>query len=187
MVNKAAGHKEIIIDVLPATVEELIALRNTVALSPEGGAVMIVLALMLAARDPADSEARDALTVCVDRSRLVPTADGYQGWSLSLRDRQHVARQLGAYPWAPASYVVGTAPEDGYRLPQLPCRFHISRNAYSGDDDSGQVKVFIACSGAALPRPITLKRNARGVWKAVEWSSLMMGVVSPSPEADDDI
>ena len=58
-------------------------------------------------------------------------------------------------------------------------------NPYSGDASEGRLKVFVASSGAASPRPVTLQRNNRGLWKAVEWSSLTLGVAAPSSEDED--
>ncbi len=43
------------------------------------------------------------------------------------------------------------------------------------------------CTGAATPRPVTLKRNDRGVWKAYEWSSLLVGVRPPVLKIEDDL
>ncbi|MCB9563737.1 MAG: hypothetical protein H6709_23790 [Kofleriaceae bacterium] len=40
----------------------------------------------------------------------------------------------------------------------------------------GRGKFFVACGGAATPRPLTLARNDAGGWKVVEWSSLTVGV-----------
>ncbi|WP_167882958.1 DUF6935 domain-containing protein [Leptospira barantonii] len=45
----------------------------------------------------------------------------------------------------------------------------------------------IRLSGADTPRPVTLKKNAKGVWKAREFSSLLVGIKKPASKnpADD--
>jgi hypothetical protein len=87
-------------------------------------------------------------------------------------------------PWA---YIEGATPENGYAVSGPPYVVTCTDNPYSGDVDSGQFKVFVACSGADSPRPVTLKRNNKGIWKASEWSSLLVGVKMPVEESDDDL
>ena len=179
--------RQIIVPVLPKTLDDFIALRDDLAVTPEGGAVMMVLALAVYVEDPKARFGQDALVIAVDHSRLTPKSDGYKGWNLTVRDQQHIKRQMASNPWAPRSYFVGTSPGDGYRLPEPPYRFELSRNLYSGDESEGRVKLFVATSGAATPRPVSVQRNNRGLWKALEWSSLTVGVERPAAEMDDDL
>jgi hypothetical protein len=172
---------------VPTTLDALIDLRDRAARTPEGGAVMMVTALLLVADDPDGELGRHALTIAVDRSRLTPDPAGYKGWSLSKRDLRHIERQMRAHPYTPRSYVVGTNAENGYRLPDPPLRFRVSDNPHSGDVDEGRYKVFVASSGADSPRPVTLQRNNRGLWKAVAWSSLTVGVMPPVISVDDEL
>jgi hypothetical protein len=74
--------------------------------------------------------------------------------------------------------VQGATPENGYQLPNLPYHLSFTRNPYSGKDESGLVKVFIACSGASTARPISLKRGTDGLWRGWEWSTLLVGVAA---------
>ncbi len=60
-------------------------------------------------------------------------------------------------------------------------------HAANGNRETGQYKVFVACSGAELPRPVTLKKNDQGLWKASEWSSLLVGVMPPMTTPGDDL
>ncbi len=172
---------------IPQTLEDFVALRDRIALTPEGGAVMMVVALMSFVQAPGADFGRAALTISVDRSRLTPDASGYKAWSLTTRDLQHIERQLGDKPWALRSYILGTSAEQGYALPDPPYGFEVTRNPYSGDEADGRVKVFLACSGAASPRPVAVQRNNRGIWKALEWSSLTVGVMPPLLGEDDDL
>ena len=55
-----------------------------------------------------------------------------------------------------------------------------STNPHSGDPAHGTVKLFVECSGADSPRPVTLKRDPDGRWAPVEWSSLLSGIRPPN-------
>ena len=177
----------IAVNEVPSSLPEFIELRDKLAQTPEGGAVVMVLALYLYAQAPESELANHALTISVDRSRLREVPNGYKGWGILAIDFQRIQRQLRDKAWTPQSYFVGTDPQTRYQLPDPPYQFEISDNPHSGDPDSGVYKVFVRSSGAASPRPITLKRNNRGVWKALEWSSLVMGVVPPKKSVDDDL
>jgi hypothetical protein len=173
------------IDELPQSIEAFVTLRDRVAQTPQGGAAMMVVALLAYAHD--EALGRQCLAAAVDRGRLDEGPDGYKGRQLRTSDMRRIETQIGRQPYLPKSYVKGTTPENGYRLPALPYVFEFSDNPYSGDIESGTYKVFVACSGAASPRPVTLNRSGRGIWKAYEWSSLIVGVSEPVQEADDDL
>jgi len=176
--------ERISIDALPTSIEAFCALRDEVARTPEGGAAMMVLALLVNAND--EALGRPCLTMAVDRDRLQEGEGGYQNLRLARTAQSRIDQQLAAQPYLPRAYVRGASPENGYRLPNPPYILEFARNPYSGDPASGQVKVFVVCSGAPSPRPVTVHRNDRGVWKAVEWSSLVMGIIPPA-NADDDL
>ena len=177
----------ITVNEIPSSLTAFITLRDELAQTPEGGAVIMVLALYLYAKEPDSELANHALTISVDRSRLREVTDGYKGWGILAIDFQRIQRQLRDKVWTPRSYFAGTGPQAGYRLPAPPYKFEVSDNPHSGDADSGVYKVFVRSSGAASPRPVTLKRNNRGVWKALEFNSLLMGVIPPKKNVDDDL
>jgi hypothetical protein len=162
---------------LPETVEAFVALQAKVARTPQGGAAIMVAALWLAATD--EETGHQALAVAVDRSRLQPGSDGFDGWRLGKRDLQLIRSQVGGRAYLLQSYLAGATPENGYRLPEPPYGITCTSNPYSGDPDSGQVKLFIASSGADSPRPVTLRRGEDGLWRTAEWSSLLLGVRQP--------
>ena len=89
--------------------------------------------------------------------------------------------------WMAHSYVLGTSHEQGYALPPSgPYQIMIdSTNPYQ--PGAGMKKLFISCSGADSPRPITLKVNDKGLWKAHEWSSLQLGMRAPVVHKSDDL
>jgi hypothetical protein len=149
---------------LPISVEAYIALHARTAISPEGGAAMLVVALLLFTRD--EALGRECLAVAGARPP-------------SPRDIQFWRTQLGSAGHVPRSYIVGATPGNGYSLPPGPLAVEIVRNPYSGDESSGRCKVFAISSGADSPRPVTLLRNERGLWRGQEWSSLLSGVRLP--------
>lgn len=173
------------IDALPQSIEAFVALRDRTAVTPQGGAAMMVVALLLHAED--QELGQRCLTVAVDRGRLVEGSQGYKGWQLRRGDLSRITSQLARQPYVPQSYIEGATPENGYQLPAPPCRMAFSDNPHSGDAEAGPYKVFTACSGASSPRPVTVKRNNRGIWKASEWSSLIVGIMAPAQNEDDDL
>ncbi|MBN1179306.1 MAG: hypothetical protein JXD18_08850 [Anaerolineae bacterium] len=173
------------IDAVPQSVEEFLALRDAIAHTPEGGAAAMVAALLTFAEG--ERLGQQCLAIAVDRETLQEGPNGYDGWQLGIAQMRLVKGQLRAMPHLPRSYVQGTAPENAYRLPAPPYVVACSTNPYSGEPESGTLKVFVACSGADSPRPVTLKRNNRGIWKAAEWSSLVTGIRPPVADVDDTL
>ena len=173
------------IEQLPTSVEEFVALRDQIAQSPQGGAAMMVLALLTYTND--NVLGQQCLTIAVDRERLQEGDKGYKGWQLSNSSLQRVRSQLEGKPYLPRSYIEQAMPENGYALAEPPYVVICSDNPYSGEIDSGTYKVFVTCSGASSPRPITLKRNDKGLWKASEWSSLLVGIREPVQTVSDDL
>jgi hypothetical protein len=172
-------------DRIPGSIDDFVALRNQVATTPQGGAAMMVVALLAYVEDK--ELGQQCLAVAVDRGRLSEGPKGYKGWQLSNRDLQFLRNQLSGKAYLPRSYIEGTTPENGYELAASPYAVECTDNQYSGDVDSGMYKVFVACSGAATPRPVTVKANNKGIWKASEWSSLIVGVQPPAKQVSDDL
>ena len=153
---------------LPHGSEDFSAMQADLASTPEGGATALVAALL--SYVAGDALAEQYVAAALDEARL-------QSGALRVADRQRLQRQLKDRPATIHSLVAGATPENNYQLPEPPYRLSFSRNPYSGEDDSGRVKVFVACSGAASPRPVTLQRGTDGLWRAAEWSSLLLGVM----------
>jgi len=154
--------------VMPGSTEEFLRMQEELAGTPEGGAAVLVMALLLY-RDNPDFGAA-CVAASVDRSRV--TTDG----SLRRGDGRRIAEQFAANPGIPAAYIEGTSPGEGYALPEMPWRLEMSTNPYSGDPGGDETKLFLSCSGADSPRPVSLRKDARGLWRAYEWSSLLMGI-----------
>jgi hypothetical protein len=173
------------IELLPQSADEFVALRDQLAHRPEGGAAMMVVALLLYTED--ETLGRACLAVAAESSRLQEGPNGYRGWQLCSTDLNLIRSQLGQRPYIARSYLDGATPENGYALPEGPCSIYVSRHAHSGAEESGRCSVFVACSGADSPRPVILARNDRGIWKAAEWSSLLVGVRPPASQTRDEL
>jgi hypothetical protein len=159
---------------LPASLQEFNTLHADLATTPEGGAAALVAALVLYAGDAELGER--CLGAALDPARLVQGAEGRQ---LGPRDLALIRRQFAQSPYLAASYVRGATPQNGYALPKLPWQIACTTNPYSGNRDEGPFKVFVACSGAASPRPVSLRRDSEGRWRPYEWSSLLVGIRAP--------
>lgn len=160
------------ISALPDTLEGYIALHADLAITPEGGTAALVAALLIYADDP--ELGQRCLGATMDASRLAP-----EGRQLRPRDLALVRRQMAQNPYLAASYVQGATPENGYALPEPPWQVVCRANPYSGARDTGPYKLFVACSGAASARPVTLRPDAAGLWRPCEWSSLLVGIRAP--------
>lgn len=150
-----------IMDGLPQNSDEMKEAPHRWENSPEAAAAGCVAALRIMARDP--EEGRKAL--------LALNPDTPQS-TLRLAESQ-----LERYPWLPDSYFVGSTPANGYAVPDEPV-ISLSKNTYSGSEEEGKVKFFLACSGADSPRPVTVIRRD-GSWRPGEWSSLIVGIRAP--------
>ncbi|MCR9143002.1 MAG: hypothetical protein NXI24_12180 [bacterium] len=170
------------IEALPDDPKSFVELRNELAGTPEGGAAIFILAMMKFVEDPEVGE--KFMTIALDRGNLKKSAKGYKGYRPGNSLQYHLNR-LRKLTHLPASYVAGTSPQNGYAA-AAPYRFEFSRNKYS-EIKPTRIKVFVACSGASSPRPVTLRRNDRGVWKVAEASSLFVGVAAPVSDDGDDI
>ena len=167
---------------VPKTVEKFVELRDKIATTPEGGAAVFLLSLKIYTDDP--KFGKQCLVVAVDRGSL---QDGnvYKGFELLTSEMNTIKRQIiDKNRKLPNSYILGSSTENGYDV-KLPYVFEFMSNPSSGDAQSGSYKIFVKCSGADSPRPISLKLNNRGIWKADEWSSLLVGV--KKPPVDDDL
>lgn len=164
---------------LPSTVEEFISLRNQIATTPQGGAAMFVVALKMYADNPV--EGTKALIVAIDSSQLSASqgANSYQGYAMRQADFSLLSRQIDQAKYIPNSYFSSATPANGYQV-TAPLTIRCSINRYSGEEARGDLKVFVATSGAGTPRPLRLVKASNGYWKAREWSSLIVGVMRPS-------
>ena len=174
--------KQVNLKSIPQNIEAFTQTRNEIANSPEGGAATFVLAMILFEKDR--KMGTDALTMVLDRSNLVESMNGYKGFSPGQSIKYHIGRFDSKSYWG-RSYILGTSPENAYALPEQ-LNVETLRNATS-EQSNGDVKIFIKCTGADSHRPITLRANDKGIWKAVECSSMFLDMRAPQQIISDDL
>jgi len=168
---------------LPKNIDEFISLRNEIAKSPEGGAAMMVVALILYAQD--ENLGKQCLTVAVTQEQLVE-GNFYKGYKLLNSLMSLIESLISHQKYIPNSYINGTGPDNNYELPKNNLTLAFTRNKYSGKEESGSVKVFVICSGADTPRPVRVEKNDKGIWKAAEYSTLIVGIKKAKMEIKPD-
>ena len=160
------------------SIEEFVSMRDGIAREPQGGAAAMVVALLLLAEN--EELGRQCLAATLDSSRLDEGAQGYDGMQLRSSDLRLAASQIVGSGHILRSYFQWAALENGYELPDPPHELEFSANEHSGDPAPGTYKVFVSCSGAASARPVTVRQDEGGTWRALEWSSLIVGVQAPA-------
>ncbi|AOP35777.1 hypothetical protein A0128_19190 [Leptospira tipperaryensis] len=160
--------------------------RTEQSSSPQGTLISLIAALDLYSKNK--EEGTKALILIVDSSFLTQDSNGYKGFSLNKNIADLIKRQLEQHPYLIGSYLPGSSAANNYKPNGAPYSFTLTANRFSGTEESGQRKLFIPSSGADTARPVTLKRNAKGAWKAHEFSSLLVGIKKPvTKNAADDL
>ncbi len=175
--------QNVTIEKLPTSVEEFIQVRDKLSSTPEGGAAVFILALKIYGENASLGE--QCLVISVDRSKL-QTGSVYKGMEIDRMSMSRLKEQMRQYPYVANSYFEGAHSDNAYTF-NFPATVICSENAYSGDANGDSFKIFVKSSGADSPRPISMAKNNRGVWKASEWSTIIMGIVPPKENIDDDI
>lgn len=169
---------------MPTTIDEYVAMRDRVARTPEGGAAAFAIALACYARDPAAG--LPYVTVAIAMDLLDDDPGGYKGRRPRRVILQNLKDRLHGKDHITRSYVQGTRWEDGYVLPtgDLTVRVKQQRDSLQSAD---KAKMFVYSTGADTPRPVSLGKNDKGLWKGLEWSSLEVGIRAPASNRSDDL
>jgi hypothetical protein len=168
---------------IPRTTEEFLSLRDRIASTPEGGATCFIMALVnYVDKDPsihAQGVIMMILSMCEDNVIQSSGPESYKGYGLHRSDIDRLAR---ATPDIANSYIAGATPENNYTIQNPNCASigFRKQDEYTGDEVAGTKKIFVWSGGAATARPITLKRNINGIWKAFEFSSIVVEVQPPA-------
>ncbi len=183
----------VIVDRVPSTVEEFKSFRNTLAVTPQGGIVVYLVAHLIMI-DNYDLGMK-CLILSLDKSQLVEskmTARRWisiEGWQLGSSETMKLnssgfVKDRGYVAW---SFVDGTSTEKGYRLPPLPYRYVIRAHKYQDADPAiwkGHANT--SCHDLGYV-PIHVKKNDKGIWKVVNSSSFYSGCKDPVAEEKDDL
>lgn len=171
------AQKTIEIQSVPKNMEEFINLRNEISQDADGGSALFIIAMMMYMED--ETLGKHAFTVAIDRGNLVEDPNGYKGYAPGNGLKYHLNRlSKEDFRRITHSYIKGTSSKNNYTLPKGSIKVVTTWNKYS-KKSNGDIRLFVACSGAATPRPITMRKNNRGLWKVENFSSYFLGVVAP--------
>lgn len=174
---------EVTLEKIPVTAEEFTQMRNQMARTPEGGAAMTVAALLAFSKDK--KVGLQCLTLILDKRNVI-RGNVIKGYAPLGSVMYHVNRISGynMWPYLGFAYLKGATSANNYGV-SAPYTVVTKRQKNSGSDASGKVKVFIEIDGYR-PRPVSLHRNDKGIWKAYEMSSLFLNVSQPANMAPTD-
>ena len=172
--------KTVTVDAVPAAMENLLAIRDRIAVTPEGGAVVFLLSMIMYGGDR--ELGLQAFTLALDMHEL-SAGTVYKGYQ-PKRDWIDRFAQIDLFPFLGNIYVNGTKAADGYALPAGSPAFTVTEVRLQKD---GTAKVFVATTSGNMPRPLTLAKNDKGIWKVTEASSMFVGpsALPPVKETDD--
>lgn len=167
------------INSIPGNLDEFITLRDEIASTPQGGAVIFIIAMILYNEDK--DTGLEAFTIALDRDQL-QEGNVYKGFK-PLASWYYFFGQLEYFEYLGRVYIDGTDYQDAYALPGKPYNFIFTSIQETGDN---MVKLFVQTTSGNMPRPLSLVKNNRGTWKVWEASSLFVGVSKTPPDNIDD-
>ncbi|TGL47659.1 hypothetical protein EHQ59_16150 [Leptospira kemamanensis] len=159
----------------PSTIEEFKAIQVTTATTPEGAAAMLVLAMSMYGKNPELGRKAVTLSVLSKNRQKSNKPTAVDGVDLGGSD-SYLMGQLDKYKMLPNGYWKGAEPANGYS-PSLPLTVETFTNPYSGDETTGKIKLFVATKGASSFRPVSVEKDADGLWRVKEMSSLFVGMM----------
>lgn len=180
-INSFAENTSVTIDEIPTSLDDFLSLRDEYATTPEGGAVIFILAMMLYVENEEIGLA--AFTIALDRDQL-SSGNAYSNFQPG-RSWYYFFDQLVGREYLPNVYVDGTDYSNGYQLNDNPYSFTFTDSQIISENN---VRVYVQTTSGNMPRPINLIRNNRGIWKVSEASSLFVGASrTPQLNIDDDL
>ena len=159
----ATKKERIVLNSLPATLAELMALPEAAQDTPQATAALAVAAFC------AYPQNKDAALEMIDHLRGPRPMNG--------SDKQFIADRFRGKDYVPRSYFEGAAPQNDY-APSAPYAITIEENDYSYQTE-GYAKLYIRSGGADSSRPVTLRLAKDGKWYLWEYSSLLLGIRQP--------
>ena len=160
-------------DRLPVTLTRFMEAQEQVSHIPEGAAAMFIVALRVRQLYP--DEGLKCLISAASETGVgkYETHEGetYDGYTLYNLDR--LDEQIDRYPRMPYAYYKGATPENNYE-PDVPYIIEFPKSG-SATQPTG-LKLFVATEGADSDRPISLVLDEDGLWRAYEWSTILMGL-----------
>lgn len=183
----------VIVDHVPATLDEFKIFRNKVATTPQGGIVAYLVAHLIMIDNY--ELGMKCLILSLDKSLLVDSAMtarrwiSIEGWQLGPSETMMLGTSsfTRGRSYTARSFVDGTGGAQGYRLPQPPYRYVIRAHARQDADPliwKGLASTSCHDMGYV---PIHVKKNDKGLWKVVNSSSFYSGCKEPALVEKDDL
>ncbi len=166
--------KDVTFPAVPGSMEELVTLRNKIAVTPEGGAATFLLAMIMYGEDR--ELGLQAFTLTLDMGDLV-NGTVYKGYQPRSTWYEYF-RQIDKFPFLGKIYVKGTKTNQGYALNAGSHAFTFTEVR---TDRKGMMKVFVATTSGNWPRPMLMIKNDKGLWKVKEASSVFVGPSAMPP------
>lgn len=167
-------------------------MRNRYAVTPYGGAAMFILALLIYS-NLREEDGYQCLVNMFHVDELKDSRDlrySYRGYGIKQINENTLKRQFLAKPYLSKSFILGTSPENGYRMPDWQNGEPIRVETWKDRKDEirgGQLRVYVRGSGSTVGRHMNMVRNDQGIWKVTKWASLQGGVTKPVTAARNDI
>jgi len=169
---------------IPTTLDNFITLRNKIATTPEGGYAIFIIAMITQDSNP--TLAKKFFTIALDRKCLSRSSSGwYKNFKPNSSTMYHMNR-IKRIKCLGKAFIVGTDYKKGYKLPTAPHKIIFKQITVINNK---KVKLYAMMTSGNMPRPLAMKKNNRGIWKAYGFSSLFVGL-SRTPlaeEIDDDL
>jgi|GEM_PF-920973 len=173
---------------VPKTPAELIALRDAIATDPWGGAAVTLLSFMAWQSDEKVGEPLLVLAVSEKNVAKGKGVGSHNGYVLGTSLKGYL-RMTERYKHCARSYAIGATPANRYAYDPaaVSFRFYKPVTTTPADPAATTQKIFVCSSGADSCRPITMTVNKRGLWKADELSSVLVGCkpMAAEPGAED--
>ena len=156
----------------PQSVDDFLLLRDQLANTPEGGAALTIIALDAYVKNHPD--ALKFLTLILSQNNLQQSnsPNAYKGYEPSKNYFNYHFGRMQEKPSFMECYIINN---------QITFR----RNQFSIINEN-QIKTFVLSNVSSMsPRPITMEKNDKGIWKAKELSSLFLGCPEQKKAKDD--
>ncbi len=171
---------------VPEDIDSFVEMRNEIAVTPQGGATMYILALMIYSEDYETGLKCATASLVNDPSLLRSTVPfGYEGLE-PLSEIQNRFTILQRKPWIVKSYAVEAKPENNYSIEDdFKIKFYISDQSVGGNDNIVELKVLT--SGDDDFRTVTVEKNQNDIWKVWGWDMIIADVAVPNGPRKDNL
>ncbi|MEA5110202.1 hypothetical protein SDC9_30786 [bioreactor metagenome] len=164
---------------IPHTLPKFLELRNQIAHTPQGAAMMILVAMRIYQQYPV--EGMKCLTAACTSPLIVPSGEAGNFEGYVMGNVAELTRKLKDLSYLPFVYYQGASPANQYTPAAPPYTSVMQVNQYSymsSTDGSTRIKVFIQTLGADSPRPVVVRKTGDH-YRVTEYSSLYLAPKPP--------